>query len=181
MVVADAAKYGIPPNSPKTTYGLGTEYATALVIPSFTGKLCLSQDTWCFATPMPTYKGLAVHFDGVRGEVSTGNDFRPIRSGVANLFANVDSGLSDCLGGWFPGHKGCYSTMLLRNIREPENVRGLRVNGCEGCKVSVRCIYMTTKDCSSECWANLNVAEELHDGISANSAQHSPSSSVCEA
>jgi hypothetical protein len=39
MVVADESKYGIPPSNPKTTFGVGTEYATALVIPSF----CISQ------------------------------------------------------------------------------------------------------------------------------------------
>lgn len=39
MVVPDASKYGIPPSNPKTTFGVGTENATALVIPSF----CLSQ------------------------------------------------------------------------------------------------------------------------------------------
>jgi hypothetical protein len=39
MVVEDANKYGIPPSNPKTTYGVGTECATALVIPSFASYL----------------------------------------------------------------------------------------------------------------------------------------------
>jgi hypothetical protein len=35
MVAPEESKYGIPPSNPKTTYGVGTEYATALVISSF--------------------------------------------------------------------------------------------------------------------------------------------------
>ena len=46
MVVPDASRYGIPPSNPKTTFGVGTENATALVIPSF----CISQFR-CFTIP----------------------------------------------------------------------------------------------------------------------------------
>lgn len=84
MVVAEESKYGIPPSNPKTTYGVGTEYATALVISSFTN---LSSD----ASPTlgSTHKGIAVRLDGIRSIIPASNHLRPIFSGVANLFANV--------------------------------------------------------------------------------------------
>ena len=34
IVATEEATYGIPPRRPNTTFGIGTEYATALVIPS---------------------------------------------------------------------------------------------------------------------------------------------------
>jgi hypothetical protein len=84
MVVLDASKYGIPPSNPKITFGVGTDHATALVIPSF---VQLSLD----ASPSQksTHKGFAVRFDGVGSEIAASNHLSPICSGVANLFANV--------------------------------------------------------------------------------------------
>jgi hypothetical protein len=84
MVVPEESKYGIPPSNPKTTYGVGTEYATALVISSF---VYISFD----ASPTLdyTHKGFAVFLDGIRSIITAGNHLRPICSGVANLFANV--------------------------------------------------------------------------------------------
>ena len=142
MVVADAAKYGTPPSSPKSTYGLGTEYATALVIPSFTEKFRFSKMLDASLFRKFTHEGLTVCFHCVCSKVASGNDFRPIRSGIADLLANIDSSLRDCLGGWSSGNEGRYSTVLLMNIQESENVRWLWMNGRAGYKESLWRICM---------------------------------------
>ncbi len=84
MVVLDASRYGIPPSNPKTTYGWGTEYATALVIPSF---VYLNLDA--SSTLGVTHKGFAVRLDCIGSIIPAGDHLRPICSGVTNLFANV--------------------------------------------------------------------------------------------
>src|SRR6266404_4452665 len=95
--MADAARYGTPPSRPKTTYGRGTELATALVIPSSIKKPSIQPEDFC--VPAATHERLAVWFDGVLSEVSASDYFGPIRCRVADFFANVDSSLGDCLGG----------------------------------------------------------------------------------
>ena len=86
MVVLDASKYGIPPSNPKITFGVGTDHATALVIPSFV-QLSLVDAS---PSQKSTHKGVAVRrFDGVGSKIAAGNHLSPICSGVANLFANV--------------------------------------------------------------------------------------------
>jgi hypothetical protein len=84
MVVPEESKYGIPPSNPKTTYGVGTEYATALVISSFAYISFGASPTLDY-----THKGFAVRLDGIRSIIPAGNHLRPICSGVANLFANI--------------------------------------------------------------------------------------------
>ena len=78
----------------------------------------------------PTYEGFAVRLDRVSGGVPAGDHLCPVCRGVANLFADVDGGLRDSLGGGFSGHVGRYGAMLLKAIRAPENGRAERVDGC---------------------------------------------------
>ncbi len=80
----DDSKYGIPPSNPKTTFALGTECATALVIPSF---VYLSFGASLISGP--THEGFVVRLDGIGSIIPASNHFGPICSGVTNLFANV--------------------------------------------------------------------------------------------
>jgi len=133
--VPEESKYGIPPSNPKTTYGVGTEYAMALVISSFA---YLSFD----ASPTlgSTHKGFAarVRFDGIRSIIPASNHLRPICSGIANLFANVKSGLRDSLGSRSARYMRSYGTVLLKGIGNPESLRRLRANICERRNMGVR-------------------------------------------
>jgi hypothetical protein len=72
-----------------------------------------------------THEGFAVRLDGVAGEIPARDYLGPIGSGVADLFTNVDGGLGDGLGAWSARNVGRYSTMLLKSIRDLDNVRGI--------------------------------------------------------
>jgi hypothetical protein len=133
----------MPPSNPKTTYGVGTECATALVIPS----LC-SISAYCFTVPGFTHEGFAVWLDGVVCEISARDYLGPICGGVADLFTDVDGGLGDGLRAWSARNLGCYSTVLLKAIRDLDNVRGVWAKWREGSKVATRC--RGTMDCRSE-------------------------------